>query len=95
MAVRNDWLIITATQINRSAWDSSEVTMQNIAESAGLAHTADMMYAIIQDSEMHAKREYFLKILKIRDGEGKGTKCRFEIDYDLMRLTETQDVFGS
>lgn len=95
MAVRNDWLIITATQINRSAWDSTEVTMQNIAESAGLAHTADMMYAIIQDSEMHAKREYFLKILKIRDGEGKGTKCRFEIDYDFMRLTETQDVFGS
>jgi replicative DNA helicase len=95
MAVRNDWLIITATQINRSAWDSSEVTMQNIAESAGLAHTADMMYAIIQDSEMHAKREYFLKILKIRDGEGKGTKCRFEIDYEYMRLTETQDVFGS
>jgi len=95
MAVRNDWLIITATQINRSAWDSTDVTMQNIAESAGLAHTADMMYAIIQDSEMHAKREYFLKILKIRDGEGKGTKCRFEIDYDFMRLTETQDVFGS
>ena len=95
MAVRNDWLIITATQINRSAWDSTEVTMQNIAESAGLAHTADMMYAIIQDSEMHAKREYFLKILKIRDGEGKGTKCSFEIDYDFMRLTETQDVFGS
>lgn len=95
MAVRNDWLIITATQINRSAWDSTEVTMQNIAESAGLAHTADMMYAIIQDGEMHAKKEYFLKILKIRDGEGKGTKCRFEIDYDFMRLTETQDVFGS
>jgi hypothetical protein len=44
---------------------------------------------------MHAKREYFLKILKIRDGEGKGTKCRFEIDYEYMRLTETQDVFGS
>lgn len=95
MAVRNDWLIITATQITRSGWDSTEITMSNIAESAGLAHTADMMYGIIQDSDMHAKREYFLKVLKIRDGEGKGTKCRFEIDYDFMRLTETQDVFGN
>lgn len=92
MAVRNDWLIITATQLTRGAWDSSEVTMQNIAESAGLAHTADMMYAIIQDSMMHAAREYWLKVLKIRDGEGKGTKCRFTIDYNHMKLSETSDI---
>ena len=92
MAVRNDWLIITATQLTRGAWDSSEVTMQNIAESAGLAHTADMMYAIIQDSMMHAAREYWLKVLKIRDGEGKGTKCRFTIDYNYMKLSETSDI---
>jgi hypothetical protein len=66
--------------------------MQNIAESAGLAHTADMMYAIIQDSMMHAAKEYWLKVLKIRDGEGKGTKCRFTIDYNYMKLSETSDI---
>lgn len=92
MAVRNDWLIITATQLTRGAWDASEVTMQNIAESAGLAHTADMMYAIIQDQMMHAAKEYWLKVLKIRDGEGKGTKCRFTIDYNYMKLSETSDI---
>jgi hypothetical protein len=92
MAVRNDWLIITATQLTRGAWDATEVTMQNIAESAGLAHTADMMYAIIQDQMMHAAREYWLKVLKIRDGEGKGTKCRFTIDYNYMKLSETSDI---
>jgi replicative DNA helicase len=92
MAVRNDWLVITATQLTRGAWDASEVTMQNIAESAGLAHTADMMYAIIQDSMMHAAKEYWLKVLKIRDGEGKGTKCRFTIDYNYMKLSETSDI---
>ena len=92
MAVRNDWLIITATQITRGGWDATEINMSNIAESAGLAHTADMMYAIIQDSMMHANREYWLKILKIRDGEGKGSKCRFEINYEYMRLRETGDV---
>lgn len=93
MAVRNDLLIITATQINRGAWDANEVKMEHIAESAGLGHTVDMMYAIIQDSEMHAKCEYFLKILKIRDGSGKNTKCKFNINYDYMRLTETSEVF--
>lgn len=92
LAVKRDMLVISATQINRGAWDATEVRMENIAESAGLAHTADVMYALIQDSMMHANREYWLKVLKIRDGQGKGTRCRFNIDYDHMRLTETDDI---
>jgi len=92
LAVKRNMLVISATQINRGAWDATEVKMENIAESAGLAHTVDVMYALIQDSMMHANREYWLKVLKIRDGQGKGSRCRFEIDYDYMRLTETDDI---
>ena len=92
LAVKRDMLVISATQINRGAWDATEVRMENIAESAGLAHTADVMYALIQDSVMHAEREYWLKVLKIRDGQGKGSRCRFDIDYEHMRLTETDDI---
>lgn len=92
MGDRNEWLIITATQIKRSGYESSDISMDDIAESAGLAHTADMIYGIIQDPIMHANYEYWLKILKIRDGEGKNTKCRFNINYDYMRLIETDDV---
>lgn len=92
LAVKRDMLVISATQLNRGAWDSTEIKMENIAESAGLAHTADVMYALIQDSMMHANREYWLKVLKIRDGQGKGSRCRFNINYDFMRLTETDDI---
>jgi len=92
MAIRNDWIIITATQITRGAWNSSNVTMGDIAESAGLAHTADTIFAIIQDNDMLQNNEYWLKILKIRDGGGKNTKCLFAIDYSRMRITETNDV---
>lgn len=95
MADRNNWLIVTATQIKRSGYDSSDISMDDIAESAGLSHTADMIYGIIQDAVMHSNFEYWLKILKIRDGEGKGSKCRFDINYDYMRLTETDDVRGN
>ena len=94
LAVKRDMLVISATQINRGAWDATEVRMENIAESAGLAHTADVMYALIQDSVMHAEREYWLKVLKIRDGQGKGSRCRFDMDYEHMRLTETDDISG-
>ena len=95
MGARNNWLIITATQINRNNYNSSDLTMGDVAESAGLSHTADMMLGIIQDELMNANNEYWLKILKIRDGEGKNTKCRLNINYDYMRLTETDDVTNS
>tara|TARA_R110001592_G_scaffold120545_3_gene324949 strand:- start:27896 stop:29182 length:1287 start_codon:yes stop_codon:yes gene_type:complete len=92
LAVKRNLLVISATQINRGAWDATEIKMENIAESAGLAHTADVIYAIIQDSMMHVNKEYWLKILKIRDGQGKGSRCRFDINYNYMRITETGDI---
>lgn len=95
MGIRNNWLIVTATQINRNGYNSSDITMGDVAESAGLSHTADVMLGIIQDDLMRANQEYWLKVLKIRDGEGKGNKCKLEVDYNYMRLTETQDITSS
>lgn len=95
MGVRNGWLIVTATQITRNGYNSSDITMTDVAESAGLSHTADIMLGIIQDDMMRASYEYWLKILKIRDGEGRGSKCKLGINYKYMRLTETDEVTNS
>jgi archaellum biogenesis ATPase FlaH len=95
MGVRNGWLIVTATQINRNSYNSSDIGMGDVAESAGLSHTADLMLGIIQDDLMRASNEYWLKVLKIRDGEGKGVKCKLDINYNYMRLTETDNVTNS
>jgi archaellum biogenesis ATPase FlaH len=95
MGVRNKWLIVTATQITRSGYNSSDISMGDVAESAGLSHTADVMLGIIQDDIMRASYEYWLKILKIRDGEGRGVKCKININYQYMRLTETDELSNS
>jgi replicative DNA helicase len=95
MAVRNEWIVITATQINRGGYDSTELNMSHIAESAGLSHTADLIYGIIQDSTMLVNNEYFLKILKIRNGSGKNSRCLYKIDYRYMRLLETDTVINT
>jgi archaellum biogenesis ATPase FlaH len=95
MGVRNKWLIVTATQITRSGYNSSDISMSDVAESAGLSHTADVMLGIIQDDIMRASYEYWLKILKIRDGEGRGVKCKLNINYQYMRLTETDELSNS
>ena len=95
MGIRNNWLIVTATQITRNGYNSSDIGMTDIAESAGLSHTADVMLGIIQDDMMRANSEYWLKLLKIRDGEGKGTKCKLDIDWNYMRLIETDEMSNS
>ena len=95
MGIRNNWLIVTATQITRNGYNSSDIGMTDIAESAGLSHTADVMLGIIQDDLMRANQEYWLKVLKIRDGEGKGTKCKLNINWSYMRLTETEETTNS
>jgi replicative DNA helicase len=95
MAVRNEWIVITATQINRGGYDSTELSMGHIAESAGLSHTADIIYGIIQDTAMHVAQEYWLKILKVRNGTGKNSRCLYRIDYRYMRLIETDTVMNT
>ena len=95
MGIRNNWLIVTATQITRNGYNSSDIGMTDIAESAGLSHTADVMLGIIQDDLMRANSEYWLKVLKIRDGECKGTKCKLNINWNYMRLIETEETTNS
>lgn len=95
MAVRNEWVVISATQINRGGYDSTELSLGNIAESAGLSHTADMIYGIIQDTSMHMNNEYWLKILKIRNGSGKNSRTMYRINYEYMRLAETETTINA
>lgn len=89
MAQRNDWIIISAVQFNRNGSDKSDVKMTDIAESSGISMSCDTILGIIQDTLMHSKNEYFLKILKIRDGAGKNTKCKMIIDWNYLKLSET------
>ena len=91
MAMRNNWAIITATQINRSGFGSTDLSANNISESAALGHTVDAMFGIIQDEIMHANREYILKLIANRNDGYKNARQRFLISYDLMRITQDPD----
>jgi len=91
MAMRNDWAIITATQVNRSGFGSTDLSITNVSESSGLGHTVDAMFGIIQDEIMHGNREYMLKLLANRDDGYKNSRKKFLINYELMRLIEDAD----
>ena len=88
MAMRNDWAVVTATQVNRSGFGSTDLNITNISESSALGHTVDALFGIIQDEIMHANREYTLKLLANRDDGYKNSRKKFNIDYDHMRIIE-------
>jgi replicative DNA helicase len=88
MAMRNEWCIVTASQFNRGAYNTNDVILEQIAESAALIHTVDGLFGIIQDEMMLMNSEYYLKTLANREEGGKNTKKRFTISYDYSRITE-------
>lgn len=96
LAIEHNVVCITASQTNRSVkgqqWSINNMTIDAVAESSALTQTVDMMLGIIQDDEMYANCEYWLKILKIRDGEGKNMCCKINVNYDYMKLDETREI---
>lgn len=91
MATRNNWAVISLTQLNRQAENNSHVSLSNVAESSGLGHTVDAMFGIIQDELMYANNEYMLQVMLNRNEGYKNSKKKFNINYDYMRLSETSD----
>lgn len=101
LAVKYDVLVITASQIGRSALNTSDINISDVSESMGLTHTADSIIGIIQTEEMQigeidedtgkAVPYYWFKILKIREGKNKNKKFRVNIDYSKMKLIEKTD----
>lgn len=94
LAVKYEMLVITATQVNRSGFDTSDVSGASMSESTALLATADQGYAIIQDTALRTERKYALKIIKIRDGFGKNSRVFLDIEYSKMRLVEDGTVLN-
>jgi len=88
MGQENEWAVISVTQTNRSGWESNDLHITSIAESAGLLHTIDILFGICTNAEMKAKGEYFLKCLADRVTAMENTKKRYTIDWKFGRIEE-------
>ena len=84
--------IVTATQINRSGSSSSDVSMEDVAESFGLPATADLFLALIRTDELDEMNQIMIKQLKNRYSD-MTAKRRFVIgvDRNKMRLFDCED----
>ena len=79
--------IITATQINRTGAASSDVSMENVAESFGLPATADLFLALIRTDELDESNQIMVKQLKNRYSDmTKNRRFVIGVDRSKMRL---------
>ena len=84
--------IVTSSQYNRAAYDSSDVDLTNTSESMGVAHTADCILGLITSEELESLGQIMFKQLKNRWGD-LGTNRRFitGINRAKMRIFDLEE----
>ncbi|MGL4521779.1 MAG: DnaB-like helicase C-terminal domain-containing protein [Bacilli bacterium] len=92
-AIRWDVAVWSGAQTNRNGWNSTDVDMGDIAESAGLAATADFIIALMETEELAEMKQYFCKQIKSRYGD-KSINAKFNLGVDKgkQRIYELDDA---
>jgi replicative DNA helicase len=83
--------VITAVQLAKDAWNSSDLTLESVPESKAIVETCDTFFGIIRTEDMRRQNLYRLKLLKQRDGDF--LKSQIRIDLNPTYLTLENDQF--
>ena len=83
--------VVTGVQVAKEAWNSNDITLEQVPESKAIAETADSFFAIIRTEEMKRQNIYRFKLLKQRDGDF--LKSQIKIKLNPTYLTLEDDMF--
>lgn len=85
-------LMVSASQMNRSAIKADDIDQSNIAGGLSKINTCDNLIAIIQTDAMKAAGEYMLKMVKTRNSGGVGKVMMLRWNPISLRVTNLTDV---
>jgi len=92
LAVEWNIPIVSATQLNRTGFMSSDVGLEDTSESFGLPATADLMFALISTEELEEHNQIKVKQLKNRYNDPiKNRNFVVGIDRAKMRLYDVEE----
>jgi len=92
LAVEWNIPVVSATQLNRTGFMSSDVGLEDTSESFGLPATADLMFALISTEELEEHNQIKVKQLKNRYNDPiKNRNFVVGIDRAKMRLYDVED----
>ena len=91
LAVEYNIPVFSATQTTRGGFVSSDIGMEDTAESFGLPATADFMFALISSEELEQKNQILIKQLKNRYNDPTvNRKFIVGVDRSKMRLYDVE-----
>ena len=86
--------IVSATQINRSGYDTAKPGLETTSESMGLSHTVDAQFSIWTEEGDNELGIIHLGIMKNRFGP-RDVATTLEIDYPTLSLKESSDSYSA
>jgi KaiC/GvpD/RAD55 family RecA-like ATPase len=81
-------LLVTASQLNRSAVEEIEFNHSHIAGGISKINTADNVFGIFTSRAMKERGQYQIQCLKSRSSTGVGSKIDLEYNIETMRITD-------
>ena len=82
-------LLVTASQLNRSAVDEIEFDHSHIAGGISKINTADNVFGIFTSRSMRERGQYQIQCMKSRSSTGVGSKVDLEYNIETMRITDS------
>lgn len=87
-------LMVTASQLNRSAVDEQEFDHSHIAGGISKINTADYVFGIFTSRSMRERGQYQIQCMKSRSSTGVGQKIDLEYNVETMRITDEDPEGG-
>jgi KaiC/GvpD/RAD55 family RecA-like ATPase len=81
-------LLVTASQLNRSAVEEIEFDHSHIAGGISKINTADNVFGIFTSRAMKERGKYQIQCMKSRSSTGVGQKIDLEYNIETMRITD-------
>lgn len=81
-------LMITASQLNRSAVEEVEFDHSHISGGISKINTADNVFGIFTSRAMRERGRYQLQLMKTRSSSGVGQKVELEFDIESLRIRD-------
>jgi len=88
LAKELDVVMVTASQLNRSAVEEVEFDHSMISGGISKINTADNVFGIFTSRAMRERGKYQLQLMKTRSSAGVGQKIDLDFDVDTLRIVD-------
>ena len=88
LAVEQQIVLATASQLNRASVEETEFDHSHIAGGLSKIQTADNVIGIQTSRAMRERGRYLIQLMKTRSSGGVGTKINLAFNIDTLRITD-------